>query len=90
MIQEILEFYYDKKMSNFMTSLVTKKEFNEKLSVKLNSKEFRDYARDLESDRSQEMKNFELDSKMYDLEKAMKLYMTKEEYNIDTKNIVRM
>ena len=90
MIQEILEYYYDKKMSNFMTSLVTKKEFNEKLSVKLNSKEFRDYARDLDSDRTQEKKNFELDSKMYDLEKAMKLYMTKEEYNIDTKNIVRM
>ena len=27
---------------------------------------------------------------MYDLEKALKLYMTKEEYHLDTKNIVRM
>ena len=37
MIQEILEYYYDKKMSNFMATLVTKDEFKEKLSVKLNS-----------------------------------------------------
>ena len=89
MIQEILEYYYDKKMSNFLSSLVTKSEFKEKLSVKLDYSVFRDYARGLESDRTQEVKNFHYDEKIYNLEKALKLYVTKEELNIDTRDMVR-
>ena len=46
MIQEILEHYYDKKMSSLMASLVTKNEFEEKLSVKLNFSDFNKYTQE--------------------------------------------
>ena len=90
MIQEILEYYYDKRMSNFLSSLVTKNEFKEKLSVKLDYSVFRDYARGLESDRTQEKLNFTYEEKIHNLEMALKLYMTKEEFKIDTNDIVRI
>ena len=57
MIQEILEYYYDKKMSLLMASLVTKDEFKEKLSVKLDFSVFNDYTEKLLLDRTQEIKN---------------------------------
>ena len=43
MIQEILEYYFDKKVSAFMANLVTKDEFKESVSLKLDYSIFRDY-----------------------------------------------
>ena len=58
MIQEILEYYFDKKVSNLLSTVVTKEEFKEKMSVKLDYQVFRDYEKMVASDRTQELKNF--------------------------------
>ena len=52
MIQEILEYYFDKKVSDLLAQLVTKKEFKESLSVKLDNKTFREYEKMIASDRT--------------------------------------
>ena len=43
MIQELLEYFYDKKMSDLKPTLVTMDQFKEKLSVKLDYSVFRDH-----------------------------------------------
>ena len=58
MIQEILEYYFDKKVSDLLSKLVTKDEFKDSLSVKLDFSVFRDYEKTIAADRTQELKNF--------------------------------
>ncbi len=58
MIQEILEYYFEKKIDDLMSKLVTKDEFKERLSVKLDYAVFRDYEKMVSMDRTQELKNF--------------------------------
>ena len=58
MIQEILEFYFEKKVSDLISKVVTKDEFKEALSIKLDYQVFRDYEKMVQSDRTQELKNF--------------------------------
>ena len=41
-------------------------------------------------DRTQEKKNFEFAADIWELQKAQKLFQTKEEYQIDTRDIVRV
>jgi len=52
MIQEILEYYYDKKVNDMLGRFVTREDFKEALSVKLDYKVFRDYEKSAASDRS--------------------------------------
>ena len=79
MIQEILEYYYDKKTTEMMSRLVTKEHFKESLSVKLDYNVFRDHQKMLSGDRTQEIKNSQLDEKIYNLERQLLNYVTKEE-----------
>ena len=58
MIQEILEYYFDKKLSDLLANLVTREEFKEGLSRKLDYCIFRDYEKMISTDRTQELKNF--------------------------------
>ena len=58
MIQEILEYYFEKKVSHLLSTLVSKDEFKSSLSLKLDYSIFRDYEKMVAADRSQEMKNF--------------------------------
>ena len=51
MIQELLEYFYDKKMSDLKPTLVTMDQFKEKLSVKLDYSVFRDHQKMLALDR---------------------------------------
>lgn len=52
MIQEILEYYFDKKISEHLSNMVTKDEFKDRLSVKLDNAVFRDYEKMIASDRT--------------------------------------
>ncbi len=79
MIQEILEYYFDKKVSDLLAQLVTKKEFKESLSVKLDNKTFREYEKMIASDRTQELKNFKYEEQLYKLERNFLNYVTKED-----------
>ena len=58
MIQEILEYYFDKKVTEHLNKLVTKEDFKESLSIKLDYSVFRDYEKMIATDRTQELKNF--------------------------------
>jgi len=52
MIQEILEFYFEKKVSNLVSKIVTKDEFKSALAVKLDYQVFRDYEKGVAADRT--------------------------------------
>ena len=52
MIQEILEYYFDKKVSDLLGRFVTKEDFKETLSYKLDYSVFRDYEKLISSDRT--------------------------------------
>ena len=79
MIQEILEFYFDKKVNDLLGRMVTKDDFKKALSVKLDSSIFRDHEKRQASDRTQELKNRHFDDKVHELERTFMLYPTKEE-----------
>ena len=83
MIQEILEYYFDKKVTDLLNKFVTKEDFKERLSIKLDYSTFRDYEKMLASDRTQELKNFQYDEKIYNLQKSLNLYVTKEDLNFE-------
>ena len=52
MIQEILEYYFDKKVTDLLGNFVTKENFKERLAVKLDFDTFRDHTKMLASDRT--------------------------------------
>lgn len=79
MVQEILEFYFEKKVNNLLQKLVTKDEFSKALSVKLDYSIFRDYEKMIASDRSQELKNFKYEEELFKLERKFQDYVTNEE-----------
>jgi len=79
MIQEILEYYFEKKVGDLLSKLVTKDEFKERLSIKLDYSVFRDYEKTVSMDRTQELKNFSYEEKLSNLERALLNYVTKEE-----------
>ena len=83
MIQEILEYYFDKKVTDLLNNFVTREDFKERLSVKLDYSTFRDYEKMVASDRTQELKNFSYDEKIFNLQKNMNLYVTKEDFNFE-------
>ena len=83
MIQEILEYYFDKKVTDLLNKFVTKEDFKERLSVKLDYSTFRDYEKMVASDRTQELKNFSYDEKIYNLQKSLHLYVTKEDLSFE-------
>ena len=57
MIQEILEFYFDKKLTESLNDIVTKTEMNQALSRKLDQSIFAHFEKKLLNDRTQEEKN---------------------------------
>lgn len=59
--------------------MVTRDEFKARLSVKLDNAVFRDYEKMIASDRTQELKNFKYEEKLYKLEKQFLSYVTKDE-----------
>lgn len=69
MIQETLDCYFDKKVSDLLSSIVTREEFKESLTLKLDYCVFRDYEKMIASDRTQELKNFEYEEKIFNLER---------------------
>lgn len=71
MIQEILEVHFDKKVNDLLSKLVTREEFKESVSLKLDYSIFRDYEKMVSSDRTQELKNFQFEEKLFNLERAL-------------------
>ena len=90
MIQEILEYYFDKKVSDLLSKLVTKEEFKERLSVKLDYCVFRDYEKMVAMDRTQEKKNFDYEEQLFKLERAFLNYVTKEDQIIELSDKVSL
>lgn len=88
MIQEILEYYFEKKVSDVLASMVTKEQFREALSVKLDYSIFRDYEKMVGMDRSQEQKNFTYEEKLHELERKFRDYVTKEDLAVDLRDKV--
>ena len=62
---------------------VTKEDFKERLSVKLDYSTFRDYEKMVVADRTQEIKNFSYDEKIYNLQQNFSQYVTKEDLQFD-------
>ena len=62
---------------------VTKEDFKERLSVKLDYSTFRDYEKMVVADRTQEIKNFSYDEKIYNLQQSFSQYVTKEDLQFD-------
>ena len=79
MIQEILEFYFDKKVNDLLARLVTKDDFKQALSVKLDYKIFHDHEKMVSSDRTQENKNMQYEEKLFELERTFQQYPTKDD-----------
>ena len=76
MVEDILEMYFDKKVTSLLGKLVTKDDFSKALSVKLDSKIFREYERMIASDRTQELKNFGYEEALFKLERTFQHYVT--------------
>ena len=68
MIQEILEYYFDKKMSDFQADIVDMKTFKEVIKHKLDVNIFRAFEKHIATDRSQEEQNFIIDGRLHSLE----------------------
>ena len=71
-----------------MNKFVTKEDFRERLSVKLDNSTFRDYEKMVASDRTQEIKNFSYDEKIHNLQKSLKSYVTKEDLSFEMRDKV--
>ena len=69
MIQEILEFYFEKRVSSTVGNMVTKDEMKEALSLKMNYDDFALFRKRLDQDRTQEYKNFEFEEKIHKLDR---------------------
>ena len=52
MIQEILDSYFDKKVSDLLSTIVTREEFRDAQKLKLDYCIFRDYEKMIASDRT--------------------------------------
>ena len=70
MVQEILDIYFDKKVNDLLGKMVTRSEFSKALSVKLDNSIFRDYEKMIASDRSQELKNFQYEEALFNLDRT--------------------
>lgn len=78
-VQEILEYYFDKKMSDLQATLVDQKTFKEAMHGKLDINIFRAYEKQVAADRSREERNFVIDERLHNLERALPTFVTKEE-----------
>ena len=90
MIQETLDCYFDKKVSELLSSIVTREEFKESLTLKLDYCIFRDYEKMIASDRTQELKNFEYEEKIFNLERSLNDYVRIEDNVIDLQDKVSL
>lgn len=88
MIQEMLDCYFDKKVSGVLSTMVTRDEFREAQAIKLDYQIFRDYEKMVSSDRTQELKNFEYEEKLFSLERALNNYVTIEQNELDMRDKV--
>ena len=84
-VQEILEYYFDKKMSDLQATLVDQKTFKEAMLGKLDINIFRAYEKRVAADRSREERNFVIDERLHSLERALPTFVTKEENAEDMK-----
>ena len=84
-MQEILEYYFDKKMNDLVATLVDQKTFKEAMRGKLDINIFRAYEKQVAADRSREERNFVIDERLHNLERALPNFVTKEENEIDMK-----
>ena len=66
-------------MSDLLSKFVTRDEFKTSLSIKLDNKTFREYEKMIASDRTQELKNFQYEEKLFNLERTFLKYVTKED-----------
>ena len=78
-VQEILEYYFDKKMRDLQATLVDQKTFKEAMHGKLDINIFRAYEKQVAADRSREERNFVIDERLHNLERALPTFVTKEE-----------
>ena len=62
-----------------LSKFVTRDEFKTSLSIKLDNKTFREYEKMIASDRTQELKNFQYEEKLFNLERTFLKYVTKED-----------
>ena len=76
MIQEILEFYFDKKLTDTMNDIVSKKQLDDAMSRKLDRDIFAHFERSLLSDRTQQDLNHKYDEKLLQLERNFANYVT--------------
>ena len=82
MIQEILEFYFEKRVSSTVGNMVTKEEMKEALSLKMNYDDFALFRKRLDQDRTQEYKNFEFEEKIHKLDRQLLQYVTKDSHEV--------
>ena len=80
MIQEILEYYFDKKMSDFQSQLVDQKTFKEALQCKLDANVFRAFEKAIATDRTREEQYFVIDERIHTLETAFPTLVNKDEF----------
>jgi len=66
-------------VSDLLSKFVTRDEFKTSLSIKLDNKTFREYEKMIASDRTQELKNFQYEEKLFNLERTFLKYVTKED-----------
>ena len=83
MIQESLDCYFDKKVSDLLSSMVTREEFKEAQTLKLDYCIFRDYEKMIASDRTQELKNFEYEERLFNLDRSLNEYVRIEDNVIE-------
>lgn len=73
-----------------LSQIVTRDEFRESLTKKLDYCIFRDYEKMVASDRTQELKNFEYEEKIFNLERAMNDYVRIEDNIIELQDKVSL
>ena len=82
-VQEILEYYFDKKMNELQSNLVDQKTFKEALQNKLDINIFKAYEKQQALDRKREERGFEIDERLHRLEVTIPKLVTKEENEVE-------
>ena len=82
MIQEILEYYFDKKVADHQAKLVTLDHFNQKMGQKLEANIFYNYEK-RQANQKIEDNTFKLEERIHKLERGLIDFVTKDEHQLD-------
>ena len=82
MIQEILEYYFDKKVAEHQANLVTMEYFQEKVGGKLDASIFDSYVKRMENKKIED-NTFKLEERIHKIEVSLNDFVSQDDHRLD-------